>query len=360
MLIRRGLDERLMWHVLILKFLDKKNNYSQEEIANILNIDRPTVNRIINRALEDGVVRYIIDPPKEYKLERRLSSIYNLEDTWIVGIPPNVDIDEELFLAMLGQFGAVCFENHLIQYHKDYLKTNDIETPLKVGMSGGKSIAAVCEALSGQNKIKIEVTPLAATLTDTGTFGPESSCALFVANYLSKFARVVQSFRHIPHFDEKEQRITSFSLEPKNKKKQEFNLALVGIGSVEKKNSTLEAALNLLPEQTRTDISKEIVGDIASCLICEDGSVYNKFGYSEKIIAVSPERLRDMYNDDSLNAKIIAVSGGSEKYKAIKAALLGGGTTEDPKPYFNVLVTDELTARKLIDEHDKNNEEAQS
>src|SRR3990172_5522823 len=84
--IPRGINERLLWQAVVLKYLDPKD-YSHQEIADILKIDRVAVTRILNRAMEEGVVRLLVDPPKNYRLERKLCSKFNLDDAWIVLSP---------------------------------------------------------------------------------------------------------------------------------------------------------------------------------------------------------------------------------------------------------------------------------
>jgi len=78
---------------------------------------------------------------------------------------------------------------------------------------------------------------------------------------------------------------------------------------------------------------KGAVGDLLSQFIDENGNLIET-DFHDRLITTPLERLKNYQNT-------IAVSGGEDKFKAIKAALRGN--------YINTLITDEMTAHKLIE-----------
>jgi DNA-binding transcriptional regulator LsrR (DeoR family) len=354
--MQRGFDERMIWHAAILRYLGEKE-LSHAQIAKKMKIKRVMVTRLLSRAQSEGYIKMIVAPPKERQLELQLIDRYNLLDAYVAKIPSD-DLPPSVLTSIVGEAGATCFHKHLelcVEAQKKKSHKNHLEEdsqPLTIGLAGGKTIAAVTQALSHETA-KAQVFPLAATLTDIGHYGPESICSSFVAHYSAEHAVMVPGFYLLAELDEKEERIVRFSLVPKEPPKGlMFDLALVGIGATRIEGSTCAQAINLIPNPIRLKIldnkdGKKIVGDIAGTLIYEDGSLGDNYGYSDNLISVGPDRLREMHQSSGGNSKIIAVASGLDKVHAIRAALLGGNSRR-PDPYFNVFVTDQFTAEELL------------
>jgi lsr operon transcriptional repressor len=110
------------------------------------------------------------------------------------------------------------------------------------------------------------------------------------------------------------------------------NMSLIGIGALTKNASIFK--FNIANENDFKILRmKGAVGDLLSHFIDSHGGLIES-EFNERLISTPIERLKDYKNT-------IAVAGGSDKFEAIKAALLG--------KYINVLITDETTARRLIE-----------
>lgn len=346
-------DDRLLAKVLIKRFAPGGKTPSHEKIASELGITRLTVTRLLDRAEAEGYIRtwYYLDRTRQKELA--MCDKFNLYSAYIVKMP-GTDLSPESYHAILGQAGAVCFHqqlNYCIELAKKRANYDASSTAMKIGMAGGQTVAAVAQNVL-QGEEEVEVFPIAGTTTDdSGSFSPETNASFFVSRY-GIHARMRPGFCLKAEVDEKQERIERFEMVPNVLSSGEiFDLALIGIGAPAK-GSTYNNAINLIPEPIRSKIlnkikGKQIVGDVCSCLIEEDGQLADDFGYSDQIICVKPGRFREMYQQPGRVSRIIAVAGGAAKVTAIRAALYGGNL-EKPDPYFNILVTDEDTADNLL------------
>ena len=87
---------------------------------------------------------------------------------------------------------------------------------------------------------------------------------------------------------------------------------------------------------------KGAVGDILCHFIDEEGKLVENT-IEERLIATTLDTLKNLNN-------VIAVAGGKNKVQAIYSALYGG--------YFDILITDEITAKGLIEMVNNKEEEA--
>ncbi|HPR89749.1 MAG TPA: sugar-binding domain-containing protein [bacterium] len=353
---QRGFDERLIWQAVMLRYMGE-TELSHAQIAKKMNIKRIMVTRLLSRAQSEGYVRTIFAPPKDRQLELNLIAKYNLLDAYVAKLNTQ-ELDPKVFLRVIGEAGATCFQNNLkdcverLEKKVKRIRPVSNPEPLLIGLAGGLTIAAVARALSPGSEY-VKVFPLAATLTEIGQFGPESICGSFVSHYSADHASMEPGFYLKAELDETGEKIARFAFVPKAQAEGlMLDMALIGIGATGIKSSTFAQAVALIPDRIREKIfspanGKTVVGDIAGTLIYEDGSLGDSFGYSENLISVKPDQLRKMYKASNGDTRIIAVAAGLNKVHAIRAALLGGNKVK-PDPYFNVLVTDQLTAEELL------------
>ena len=94
-----------------------ESQYSQNQIAELLNISRPTVSKLINYAREQGYVTIQINDPTDIsdELSIALKNKYNLDNAIIAYSPLNND-DE--IKKHIGRVAA--------EYLNDIVKDNDI------------------------------------------------------------------------------------------------------------------------------------------------------------------------------------------------------------------------------------------
>lgn len=127
-----------------------------------------------------------------------------------------------------------------------------------------------------------------------------------------------------------------------------FDWVITGIGS--KTSGPLQTHLKLRYKSNEvTKIRKKIVGDICSRLFDAQGEEEEE-REGDTFVAPSFDWLRFLSNFDKsrlLGRRVIAVTGGQKKYEPLKT-LLNVAIENPNRKLFNVLITDELTARRLL------------
>ncbi|MGL5271137.1 MAG: sugar-binding domain-containing protein, partial [Selenomonadaceae bacterium] len=110
------------------------------------------------------------------------------------------------------------------------------------------------------------------------------------------------------------------------------SLSVIGIGSVSENATTLKSGI-----LSNNDLlylkMKGAIGDILCHFIDKDGNLIDST-IESRLITTPLDTLRSLKN-------VIGVAAGEDKVEAIKAVLHGG--------YIDILITDEDTARKLLD-----------
>jgi DNA-binding transcriptional regulator LsrR (DeoR family) len=129
--------------VLVRHFLEGRK---QAEIAEEMNLSTSKVNRIIARARRSGKVKISIETPFQrlMGIERQLAATGRVKSAII---SPTVPDNDGKRLAKVGQAAAA----HLAE------TLSDGDFP---GISGGKAVAAVVDALSVERPIDLQVVPL--------------------------------------------------------------------------------------------------------------------------------------------------------------------------------------------------------
>jgi DNA-binding transcriptional regulator LsrR (DeoR family) len=111
------------------------------------------------------------------------------------------------------------------------------------------------------------------------------------------------------------------------------DVALVGIGRPIPDSAVMQAGI-LAQEEFEQLLTQGAVGDIALRFFDLDGRQV-EHEINDRIIGLELEQIRRI-------PRVIGVAGGGEKYEVIRAALRGS--------MVNVLVTDDWTATKLIED----------
>ncbi|RNB89852.1 sugar-binding transcriptional regulator [Brevibacillus fluminis] len=294
---------------------------TQQEIAALENISRPTVSRILDAALQEGIVTFSIQYPIESvdDLEDELKKRFDLMK---VIVAPVIIPEPSFILTDVGKL--------LGDYLHDLVADGDT-----IGISWGNSLTYAAKQLKQLKRKNVRVVQLnggvATTAFSTGAM-----------NILDQFAKAFDAQPYalsVPTILDSAE-IASALLRDSGIREivslgREANIAVFGIG-----RTSYQSVLNLAGyfKQDEYDklLQKGAVGDICSRFYSIDGNV-------------SDEQLNDrtigLHLDDLRRKKhTIAIACGEDKVPAILGAVRGN--------YFNTLFTDEVTARELIKQHD--------
>lgn len=291
---------------------------SQNEIAERLQISRPTVSRLLKNAKEQGVVRIqIMDPLESAEvLEDRISEKYGIGEVYVVPVPT---VNGAAALDAVGVFAA--------HYLEDTVTDNDI-----IGIGWGKTIHKIASHLDVNEDVhNVQVVQLKGSVSHSKqhTYAYES---------INSFAAAFQSIpQYLPLPVIFEQQTTKDLVEQERHIQylmdlgRKANIAVFTVGTV--RDSALVFQLDFFSEQEMAYLKAHAVGDVFSRFIDAQGEIVSQ-QIDRRTIGIQLDDLRQKEH-------AILVAAGSAKVPAVDAALHGD--------YANTLIIDQHAAQELAD-----------
>lgn len=289
-----------------------KENLKQNEIAEILDLSRNKVVRLLEKARSEGIVQFQIKGHNSNCLgiEEELKQTFSLPAAFVIPAPK----DPDALSTSLAKAAA--------QFLQNKLQKHDL-----IGFGWGKAVSDTIAHLSFETNNELS----AVTLTGgVNYYLPQSNSS---NGGLGKFQKL-----HViptPFLASTEEMANKFLNEPSVK--EILNLAklskyvIVGIGGI-----SSEATIVLEEKMTINELTyikqQNAVGDILGQFFNKSGEVLN-LPHHERLIGTQLASLKEMKN-------VIAVAGGEKKIEAIYGALKGR--------YIQTMITDENTAKSLI------------
>jgi DNA-binding transcriptional regulator LsrR (DeoR family) len=306
----------LLADVATMYYLEDK---TQAEIARAVGVTRSMVSRMLKEARERGIVEVRVRRPLDWEsdLEAALAERFGLRSASVVAIR---GLEHFRLLEYLGRAGA--------QVLKQYLKPDMI-----LALAWGTSISATVDAVEVQEPLPIKIVQSVGAL---GARNTEYDGHALVQRLSEKLGGVGY-FLNAPFLCQSAE-IARSLLEAQTIQEtillgRQAHVALLGIGSTEPKHSSFYLAGYVPIGELDYLRASGAVGDV--CGIHFDIHGREAGGeFNERLVAIHKEGLLAI-------PVRIGVAGGPGKVEPILGALRGG--------YINVLVTDSLTARRVLD-----------
>jgi DNA-binding transcriptional regulator LsrR (DeoR family) len=284
---------------------------TQQNIAEHLGMSRMRVIKLLEKARKTGIVQFQIrsNQNKKLDLERELVQKFNLKDTYIVPTNPNKEeINETIAKGAAMYIGNRITDNSFINFGYG-------DTPSRT-----------------LNHLASNVDCAVSYVSLTGGvhyYLPNAQSSIFSAKLYLMPSPLIASSQEMAEAIKNEASIQEISNMTKL-----ASMTIVGIGAMND-NATIIKSGILSPNDFLLLGMKGAVGDILSHFIDKDGNLIEN-EYESRLISTSLPTIRDLDN-------VIGVAAGENKISAIRAALKGG--------YIDVLITDEDTARNLVEQN---------
>ena len=306
-------DVRLMTKVCDLYY---NQDISQQQIAGMLSLSRPTVSRLLSSAREKGVVQISVsnlDLIKYWEMERQLEEKYGLREVLIVDSSPEPDLQKELLGKAAGQ------------YLERTIKDGSI-----VGLSMGSTLY---EVVAGINHPEAEDVTFVPLIGGMGQLRMDLH-----ANNLAETLAYIYDGRFVPlHAPARvsgakirEQFMKEESLAEALRMTRNLDMAIIGIGCPYV-NSSIMATGYFKENEIESLRERDAVGDICMQFYDREGDT-SRFEKDNNVIGIDIHKLRDIPYS-------IGIAGGMEKFSAVLGAVRGH--------YINILVTDIQCAQAL-------------
>jgi DNA-binding transcriptional regulator LsrR (DeoR family) len=288
---------------------------SKNEIADEFGLSRFKVARILDRAVETGLVKIEIDLPAQLdaELSDRLRAAYGLHHAIVVQA---ADEPEEMLRDQLGEVTAALLSETVV--------VGDV-----IGIGWGRTLNATTAAL--QSMAKCTVVQLTGAVGNVGVAYESVETVRRVAEVcggpaypmyaplVCDSAQTAEAIRRQPHVT------AAFA------QFDRLTKAVVAVGSWYPPNSQLRSAL---AEQDRQALDAlHVRAEVCSMLLDDEGRPVAP-EWTTRLIAISADQLRRV-------PEVIAVAGGVTKAAAIRAVLAAGLITS--------LVTNASAARILLE-----------
>ncbi|MHC0039062.1 sugar-binding transcriptional regulator [Pseudoneobacillus sp. C159] len=297
---------------------------NQKQISEIENISRPTVSRILDAAIKEGIVSFVINYPldSESNLADELKGTFGLKHVFV---SPVYVGDTSLILKDVGRA--------LSSYLSEIINDEDI-----VGISWGTTLAYVGNSLGLLNKKDNIVVQLNGGISTTSL----STGALGI---LEKFANAIPAkpyFLPVPAIVDSPT-IAEVLLQDSSVKEiinlgKSADIAIFSIGKASF-TSILYHAGYFSEDYYKKLLETGVVGDICSRFYNIHGEICD-LELNQRTIGLQLEELQKKEHS-------IAIACGEEKVEAILGALNG--------KYINTLFTDEQTAKAILVLHSQLN-----
>lgn len=314
---KRNVQDRasLLADVAEMYYLEQKN---QAEIAKAVGVTRSMISRMLTEARETGIVEIRIQRllQSDSEAEETLKELFGLKDVFVVVTRHR---GGEQLTRMLGNAGAQVLARHL--------------SPQKIlGLAWGTSISATVDAFEAAEPMPIKVVQLVGAM---GARNMEYDGHDLVARVTEKLGGEAY-YLNAPYLCQTAE-IAQSLLETKSVREtitvgKKADVALLGVGTTAPEYSSFYLA-GYVTRRELDDLRKaggvgDVCGlhfDIHGQPACED--------FCERLVSIR--------RTDLLNIPVrLGVAGGEGKAEAVLGAL--------KSKYVNVLVTDSITARKLL------------
>ncbi|KDA06279.1 transcriptional regulator [Microbacterium sp. CH12i] len=291
---------------------------TQDEIGALLKISRWKVGRLLTQAREKGIVRIEIVHPRARKLglERELTERFGLADAIVVPTPD----DASTTLDRVAQAAA------------DYLAAHR-PVPRTLGISWGRTLTAVAEALPERWAHGVTVVQLNGGVSLNRRSGGAASLAMTIAQRAGGQAMLLPSPAILERVETKQAIEADRTVSAILEQAAEAQTYLFSAGPADASSAHVENGY-LKPADVEELARRGAVGDVLGRYIDADGNIVDA-QLDARTVGVSLDRLRAVKHS-------IFVTAGAAKHDIARTVVTSG--------LCSVLVTDETTARALLEE----------
>lgn len=296
-------------------------DYSQQEIAQQLGVSRPTVSRLLLQAKQDGIVHIKICDPTEdvQQLALQVKEKFQLKECIVAS---TTSYEDDTVKEKLGEAAS--------DYLYEIVKSGDT-----IGITWGTTLYELSQKLQPKSVKNISVVQLngGVSYSELNTYASE------ILNGLASAFHTTPHFLPVPavvdHTVVKQAIVADRHIKKVLELGNQANIAIYTVGEPGEQSTLMQAGY-FLSEDMETLKRNKTVGDICSRFIDVRGRFSNQ-SLNERTIGIELSQLADKEYS-------ILVAGGNKKIEGIIGAVTGG--------YANVLITDQYTAKALLDMED--------
>lgn len=306
--------DELLDMMAIAAWLYYEKQMTHDEIAHELNMNRVGVTRLLQKAKQQGIVKFTITRalPRHYELSNVIREKYHLEHVVIA----QSGVDEKSTMSAIGKAGAEFLDKQLFD-------------GCRLGMAWSKTVSSIGNYLHRIRRFnRITIHELAGTYLMHGfSYGISWKVSeMLQAPMISMPFPVIVSSA-----EAREAILSEVNIQTALATASEVDIALVGIGSIKEAGTIIQTGF--MKEEERLQLSKkDVAGEILMRFFDENGENVPTM-LDDRVIGIQWQQLVDIPN-------VVAFAFGKEKISAIQAAIKG--------KVIKTLITDSDTANLLV------------
>lgn len=295
-----------------------EDGLTQQEIAENLRTSRSTVSRLLSKARDGHIIRISIETPPGIfpELERKLEQRFGLAEAVV----------EETF-NYDSPFGTA---RELGKVAADYLERT-VQPDDTIGFAWGTTMKAMVDTMGQKSIPGVKVVQMNGGLTPQMTDVHATTLTRNLAERLGGECYILQAPGVVDDPQTQQLFLADAQVSQVFELAGRANIAFVGIGNIS--SDALWGRAGLLSAEVTAELrALGAVGDIMSRYFDKDGKLVNS-SLCRRVVGFPIESLQQ------INRRV-GVAGGKDKFEAILGALKG--------KHINVLITDHITAQKLV------------
>ena len=303
-------DEKILMSEVAILYYEKK--HTQQEIAEMMNLSRQTVSKLLSDAVKENIVEIKIHNPQKdcEELESTICERFGIENCVVCGVSNK----NESIRRMM------CVKAAL-----DYIIPIIEKGGQNIAVSWGRTVQEFIEQLPVMNTNGNIVFPLFGATDNENSYFSSNELAREMADKIGANVK----YAWFPYLADGEEDCVLLKRLSYYKKMQDLwnmaDIAIVGIGNTE----ILEVFSKTFGKNEK---QTQVIGDIATHFFNERGEFVNLY---QNTLCASADNIKNI-------KKTIAIACGNAKIKAIQGALR---TT-----LINTLITDEYTAKQILED----------
>ena len=300
-----------------------EDGLNQDAITARLGLSRSKVSRLMAQARETGVVQInVVAPPGLFlDVESQLEERFGLQEALVVEAQPGDS--QNLVSRSIGSAAA----GYLVRA---------IGPRSTIGMCWGSTLRYMAAGLTPQRYPNAQVVQIIGGLGQPDAEVHATELCRGVSRSLGCRLTLLPVPGIVADQRTREALLSDVHVQRAIGALDELDIAFVGIGAPTPNSVTMRDGSIISRSELDGLLRKGAVGDIALRYYGADGQCIES-DINDRIIGISLEQLEKA-------PKVVGVSGGPDKLSAIRAALRG--------QLINVLITDSVTAEKLLEAAD--------
>lgn len=306
---------RQMHRALVLHFIEGQ---TQGEIAKALGISHASVNRLIKRGRQTGLVEIKIKSPVEHlvAIEEQLRALGGISRAMVV---PTVSDNPLTTLQSVGEAAG--------QLLVETIRDGDV-----LCISGGKGVSAIANGLKGQHGFNVQVVP-ATGLVQGKHYTDVNHVATELAERLGGHAFQIHAPLFADSAKERSMLMKMRAVDDVFRRGREANLAVVGIGSILADDSSYYDLHPTSGQDRKTIEQSGAAGELLAHLIDKNGQLAG-YTLNDTLVSLTLPEFAEIPNK-------IGVASGPSKVIPILSVMRGN--------HLDTLVTDEATAIQVLE-----------